>query len=72
LIFQHLIAQAKQYINTQTGENAAIGSDTATLLGLRGRRVQFTSAEELCKETDFEHRLPQDQWWLKVSTEIAL
>jgi 6-phosphofructokinase 1 len=57
---EHLIAQAKQYINTKTGEKSAVSPDTATLLGLRGRRVQFTPAEELCKETDFDHRLPSE------------
>jgi hypothetical protein len=59
---EHLISQAKQYIDPVKGENNATSSDTATLLGLRGRRVQFTPAEELCKETDFTHRLPADQW----------
>ncbi|KAI6243825.1 ATP-dependent 6-phosphofructokinase [Aphelenchoides fujianensis] len=63
---EHLIVQAKKYVNTEAGENKAVGSDSATLLGLRGRHVQFTSAEELCKETDFEHRLPSDQWWMKL------
>lgn len=62
-----MVDQAKQYINIETGENGATSSDTATLLGLQGRKVQFTPAEELCKETDFEHRLPYDQWWMKVS-----
>ncbi|KAI6173801.1 ATP-dependent 6-phosphofructokinase [Aphelenchoides besseyi] len=63
---EHLIVQAKQYVDSDSGTNKATGSDSATLLGLRGRHVQFTSAEELCKETDFEHRLPTDQWWLKL------
>ncbi|KAI6191356.1 ATP-dependent 6-phosphofructokinase [Aphelenchoides bicaudatus] len=69
---EHLIAQAKQYVNVATGENNAVSSDTASLLGLRGRRVQFTSAEELCKETDFEHRLPRDQWWIKLRSLLRI
>lgn len=69
---EHLISQAKQCINVETNECNAVSPDTATLLGLRGRRVQFTSAEELCKETDFEHRLPTDQWWMKLRSLLRI
>ena len=37
---------------------------TATLLGLKGRKVVFTPVQDLKRETDFEHRLPTEQWWL--------
>jgi 6-phosphofructokinase 1 len=69
---EHLISQAKQYIDPVKGINSAVSSDTATLLGLRGRRVQFTPAEELCKETDFTHRLPLDQWWMKLRSLLRI
>lgn len=26
----------------------------------------FTPVEELALETDFEHRVPKDQWWMKI------
>ena len=26
----------------------------------------FTAVEKLALDTDFEHRLPKEQWWLKV------
>lgn len=26
----------------------------------------FAPVEELAQETDFEHRLPKEQWWLKL------
>jgi 6-phosphofructokinase 1 len=69
---EHLVSQAKQYIDTEKNEYNAVTPDTATLLGLRGRRVQFTSAEELCKETDFDHRLPTDQWWMKLRSLLRI
>uniref|UniRef100_F1KSL6 ATP-dependent 6-phosphofructokinase n=1 Tax=Ascaris suum TaxID=6253 RepID=F1KSL6_ASCSU len=63
---EYLVTQAKEAINLKTGVASATNADTATLLGLRGRRVVFTPVEELALETDFEHRLPKEQWWLKV------
>ena len=63
---EYLVTQAKEYVDPVNDKFNATGADTATLLGLRGRRVVFTPVEELAKETDFEHRLPLDQWWLKL------
>lgn len=63
---EYLITQAKEYVDPDAGTLKATGCDSATLLGLRGRRVVFTPVEDLSKETDFEHRLPLDQWWLKL------
>uniref|UniRef100_A0A914RV31 6-phosphofructokinase n=1 Tax=Parascaris equorum TaxID=6256 RepID=A0A914RV31_PAREQ len=63
---EYLVTQAKEAVNLKTGVASATNADTATLLGLRGRRVVFTPVEELALETDFEHRLPKEQWWLKV------
>lgn len=34
--------------------------------GIIGRHVLFTPLEELATVTDFDHRLPHDQWWLKI------
>ncbi|KAH7723923.1 6-phosphofructokinaseliver type-like protein [Aphelenchoides avenae] len=63
---EYLITQIKDHVNQDTGENKATSPETATLLGLQGRKVVFTPVEELAKQTDFEHRLPVDQWWLKI------
>uniref|UniRef100_A0A914DK92 ATP-dependent 6-phosphofructokinase n=1 Tax=Acrobeloides nanus TaxID=290746 RepID=A0A914DK92_9BILA len=68
---EHLIVQAKEYC-LPTGENQAMGPDSATLLALRGRRVVFTPLEELALETDFEHRLPIDQWWMKLRSLLRI
>lgn len=67
-----LAARALEYIITQIKDSLINGvvstksPETATLLGLTGRRVVFTPVEELAAETDFEKRLPCDQWWLKL------
>nr|Q27665.1 RecName: Full=ATP-dependent 6-phosphofructokinase; Short=ATP-PFK; Short=Phosphofructokinase; AltName: Full=Phosphohexokinase [Haemonchus contortus]AAA29181.1 ADP:D-fructose-6-phosphate 1-phosphotransferase [Haemonchus contortus] len=67
-----LAARALEYIITQIKESMVNGvvstksPERATLLGLTGRRVVFTPVEELAAETDFDKRLPCDQWWLKL------
>ncbi|VDM95049.1 unnamed protein product [Thelazia callipaeda] len=63
---EFLISQAKEYVNPVTNSLNAVSPDSATLLGLRGRRVVFTPVEELFLETDFEHRVPKQQWWMKM------
>uniref|UniRef100_A0A1I7YBF3 ATP-dependent 6-phosphofructokinase n=1 Tax=Steinernema glaseri TaxID=37863 RepID=A0A1I7YBF3_9BILA len=63
---EYLLTQLKETIDVENNVYGATSSDTATLLGLRGRRVVFTPVQELATETDFEHRLPIDQWWLKL------
>ena len=39
---------------------------TAAVIGVRRKLIQFTPVSELKKETDFEHRIPLEQWWLKL------
>lgn len=41
-------------------------SDSACLLGMRKRSLVFQPLAELKDQTDFEHRLPKEQWWLKL------
>uniref|UniRef100_A0A8C0US09 ATP-dependent 6-phosphofructokinase n=1 Tax=Cyanistes caeruleus TaxID=156563 RepID=A0A8C0US09_CYACU len=43
-----------------------VGEDTACVIGLRKKAVAFSPVTELKKVTDFEHRLPQEQWWLNL------
>lgn len=40
--------------------------DTAVLLGLVRRQYRFTPLAQLKEKTDFKHRIPKDQWWLKL------
>ncbi|KAB7503376.1 ATP-dependent 6-phosphofructokinase [Armadillidium nasatum] len=39
---------------------------TAALLGLRRRAYEFQAVTDLNKETDWDHRIPKNQWWLKL------
>ncbi|XP_025035259.1 ATP-dependent 6-phosphofructokinase, muscle type isoform X2 [Pelodiscus sinensis] len=40
--------------------------DSACLLGMRRRSLVFQPLAELENQTDFEHRIPKQQWWLKL------
>nr|XP_060638524.1 ATP-dependent 6-phosphofructokinase, platelet type isoform X3 [Anolis sagrei ordinatus] len=40
--------------------------DSVCLLGMRRRNLIFQPVNELKDETDFEHRIPKEQWWLKL------
>ncbi|XP_068266420.1 ATP-dependent 6-phosphofructokinase, muscle type isoform X2 [Nyctibius grandis] len=41
-------------------------ADSACLLGMRKRSLVFQPITELKEQTDFEHRIPKEQWWLKL------
>uniref|UniRef100_T1IV69 6-phosphofructokinase n=1 Tax=Strigamia maritima TaxID=126957 RepID=T1IV69_STRMM len=40
--------------------------DSATLLGLVKRQYKFSPVDQLKADTDMEHRIPRDQWWMKL------
>uniref|UniRef100_A0A4W6CZB3 6-phosphofructokinase type A n=1 Tax=Lates calcarifer TaxID=8187 RepID=A0A4W6CZB3_LATCA len=40
--------------------------DSACVLGMRKRALTFQPLAELKEDTDFEHRIPKTQWWLKI------
>lgn len=42
------------------------GSDTAVLLGLQKRSYLFQPVIDLKNRTDWERRIPKEQWWLKL------
>ncbi|XP_033849338.1 ATP-dependent 6-phosphofructokinase, platelet type-like isoform X7 [Acipenser ruthenus] len=48
------------------GKVFANTDDTACLLGMRRRALVFQPVVELKNETDFVHRIPKEQWWLKL------
>jgi 6-phosphofructokinase 1 len=39
---------------------------SSVMLGMVRRQYQFTPVQELKLYTDFEHRIPLSQWWLKT------
>lgn len=40
--------------------------DSAVMLGIMKRHYMYTPVQELKSQTDFKHRLPKSQWWLKM------
>ncbi|XP_023557100.1 ATP-dependent 6-phosphofructokinase, platelet type isoform X1 [Octodon degus] len=63
-------ARAMEWITAKLKESHSKGKkfvtdDCICLLGIRKRNLVFQPVTELKKETDFEHRIPKEQWWLK-------
>ncbi|KAK2174080.1 hypothetical protein NP493_830g01055 [Ridgeia piscesae] len=56
------LVQAKQ----EDGSIYCTSQDTACLLGLVRQYSVFTPVEELKQVTDFKHRIPINNWWLKL------
>ncbi|XP_037056158.1 ATP-dependent 6-phosphofructokinase, liver type isoform X2 [Peromyscus leucopus] len=48
------------------GRVFANAPDSACVIGLRKKVVAFSPVMELKKDTDFEHRMPREQWWLNL------
>ncbi|VDM50353.1 unnamed protein product [Toxocara canis] len=63
---EHLIDQLNEQTRVSRKDNLYTASNTATLLGVIGRHECFTPVEELADEADFPHRLPLEQWWMKL------
>lgn len=68
-----LAAKAADWLIDQLNSHSAYdGSitcdtpDTAVLLGLCRRQYKLTPLSTLKGQTDFKHRIPKDQWWLKL------
>ncbi|XP_010881080.1 ATP-dependent 6-phosphofructokinase, platelet type isoform X2 [Esox lucius] len=65
-------AKAIQWISKKLKESYKEGKvfanteDTACLLGMRRRALVFQPVVQLKEETDFVHRIPKEQWWLKL------
>ncbi|KAK3088102.1 hypothetical protein FSP39_014689 [Pinctada imbricata] len=69
-----MAAKAVEYMATlipestdkATGKVRTSEPYTATLLGMQKRHLTFTPVQELKAVTDFDKRIPHDQWWLKL------
>ncbi|XP_061834538.1 phosphofructokinase, muscle b [Nerophis lumbriciformis] len=48
------------------GRVFANSKDSACLLGMRKRSLIFQPLVELKEQADFDHRIPKEQWWLKL------
>ncbi|XP_066508933.1 ATP-dependent 6-phosphofructokinase, platelet type-like [Hoplias malabaricus] len=67
-----ITAKAMQWISKKLKEFYVEGrvfantEDSACLLGMRRRALVFQPVTQLKEETDFVHRIPKEQWWLKL------
>uniref|UniRef100_A0A8C7UU51 6-phosphofructokinase n=1 Tax=Oncorhynchus mykiss TaxID=8022 RepID=A0A8C7UU51_ONCMY len=67
-----IAAKAIQWISRKLKESYKEGrvfantEDTACLLGMRRRAMVFQPVVQLKDQTDFVHRIPKEQWWLKL------
>uniref|UniRef100_A0A3Q0QW18 6-phosphofructokinase n=1 Tax=Amphilophus citrinellus TaxID=61819 RepID=A0A3Q0QW18_AMPCI len=52
--------------NYRQGRVFANSPETACVIGLNRKVISFTPVTELKEITDFEHRMPKDEWWLKL------
>ncbi|XP_029384491.1 ATP-dependent 6-phosphofructokinase, platelet type isoform X5 [Echeneis naucrates] len=65
-------AKAMQWISKKLVETFRNGrvfantEDSCCLLGMRRRALVFQPVVQLKDETDFVHRIPKEQWWLKL------
>ncbi|KAI5606444.1 ATP-dependent 6-phosphofructokinase, platelet type isoform X6 [Silurus asotus] len=65
-------AKAVQWITKKLNECYRQGrvfantEESACLLGMRRRNLVFQPVVQLKDETDFVHRIPKEQWWLKL------
>ncbi|XP_034938454.1 ATP-dependent 6-phosphofructokinase isoform X2 [Chelonus insularis] len=48
------------------GQVIAADSTSAVMLGIIKRQYRYTPLAELVDHTDFEHRIPTYQWWMKL------
>ncbi|XP_051727848.1 ATP-dependent 6-phosphofructokinase, platelet type isoform X2 [Ctenopharyngodon idella] len=67
-----IAAKAVQWISKKLKEFYRQGrvfantEDSACLLGMRRRALVFQPVVQLKDETDFVHRIPKEQWWLRL------
>jgi 6-phosphofructokinase 1 len=55
-----------------TKETSFISPQTSVMLGIRRRQYKFSPIQELKLYTDFEHRIPVDQWWLQLRSLLKI
>ncbi|XP_072764241.1 ATP-dependent 6-phosphofructokinase isoform X4 [Anoplolepis gracilipes] len=48
------------------GKTVTTAVDSAVMLGIIRRQYRYTPFAELIEVTDFEHRIPTYQWWMKL------
>jgi len=54
------------FVDKLMNESSYNTPQSSVMLGIVRRQYQFTPVQELKLYTDFEHRIPVHQWWLKI------
>jgi len=60
------VAALIEKVATSDGQVICNNPASAVVLGLIKRQNEFTPVESLKAKTDTEHRMPLEQWWLKL------
>lgn len=60
-----IVQQLKDNINSE-GQVCCSSASSVSLLGIVKRQYKFTPVLELKDQTNFEQRIPKEQWWLKL------
>lgn len=63
---QWISKKLKEFYRDDEGRVFANTEDSACLLGMRRRALLFQPVVQLKDETDFVHRIPKEQWWLRL------
>ncbi|XP_036616872.1 ATP-dependent 6-phosphofructokinase, platelet type isoform X1 [Trichosurus vulpecula] len=63
---QWISHKLKESYRKEEGKVFANTDDSVCLLGMRTRTLLFQPVAELKNQTDFVHRIPKEQWWLKL------
>ncbi|XP_043120140.1 ATP-dependent 6-phosphofructokinase, platelet type isoform X2 [Puntigrus tetrazona] len=63
---QWISKKLKEFYREGEGRVFANSEDSACLLGMRRRALVFQPVVQLKDETDFVHRIPKEQWWLRL------
>ena len=71
-------AKAVDFLVKYASENWVRGKvrtedkESACILGVHGKTIEPTPLQDLIPNTDFEHRIPQQQWWMRLRPLISV
>ena len=65
-----LIEQAEK--STNKGKVRTMRRETACMLGVHGKSIKAIPLQDLESKTDFKHRIPTEQWWMRLRPLISV
>ncbi len=57
---------------TERGKVRVMSKESACMLGIHGKSIQPTPLQDLIPITDFDHRIPKEQWWMSLRPLIGV